>query len=329
MKNSGLTFFLPALFLLISCERNQPSVIEDDYVYRKDMRTLVINIAQKARATDGNFIIIPQNGQDVALRSFCQDCSTSIDQNYMASIDAIGREDLNYGYSNDDLPNSTADRREVSSFLSLYRDAQKPILVTDYCSTPTFVDDSYSINKSEGNIGYAAPSRELDEVPPYPIVPNDVNSASVKTMAGVKNFLYLINPSRFSSKQSYLQALASTDYDLLIIDAFYNNTLLTRAEVNSLKIKVSGGTRLVIAYMSIGEAEDYRFYWDSNWTTGSPDWIKTENPEWAGNYKIEYWNSDWHNLVYAGNDSYLSKLLASGFDGAYLDLIDAFEFFED
>ncbi len=329
MKNFGLLVFLPLAFLLISCERNQPSVIEDNYVYRKDMRNLVVNIAQKARATDGNFIIIPQNGQNVALRSFCQDCSTSIDQNYMGSIDAIGREDLNYGYNDDDLPNSTAGRREVSSFLSLYKEAQKPILVTDYCSTPTFVDDSYSINKSEGYVGFAAPSRELDEIPAYPVQPHDVHSSSVRSMAAVKNFLYLINPSKFGSRQSYLQALASTDYDLLIIDAFYDDQLLTKAEVNSLKTKVSGGTRLVVAYMSIGEAEDYRYYWDGSWESGSPEWIKTENPDWAGNYKIEYWNSEWHNLIYVNSDSYLNKLLASGFDGAYLDLIDAFEYFED
>ncbi len=293
------------------------------------MRALVGNIAQKARASDGNFIIIPQNGQDVVLRNFCQDCATSVDQNYMNSIDAIGREDLNYGYSNDDAANTTAQRREVSSYLNLYKNAQKQVLVTDYCSTPTFVDDSYNSNESEGFVGFAASSRELDEIPTYPVQPNNVSSGSIRNMAEVKNFLYLINPSKFSSRQGYLQAIASTDYDLLIIDAFYNNTLLTRAEVNSLKTKVSGGSRLVIAYMSIGEAEDYRYYWDNSWNSDLPDWIKTENQEWPGNYKIEYWNSEWHDLIYAGNDSYLSKLLSSGFDGAYLDLIDAFEYFED
>jgi len=47
-----------------------------------------------------------------------------------------------------------------------------------------------------------------------------------------------------------------------------------------------------------------------------------ENPDWPGNYK--YWNPDWQTVIY-GN---LGKILAAGFDGVYLDLIDAFEIFE-
>lgn len=329
MQNLRPAFLIFIAAILLSCERNLPSVIEDDYVYRKDMRNLVVNIARKARATDGNFIIIPQNGQDVVLRSYCQDCATSIDQTYMSSIDGIGREDLNYGYSNEDQPNSTSQIREISSYLNLYKEAQKAILVTDYCSTPGFVDDSYATNQNQGFVGFAASNRELNEIPTYPAMPNQVNGSSVRNMSEVKNFLYLINASGFSSRQNYLQALASTEYDLLIIDAFYDNTLLTRAEVNTLKTKVNGGSRLVVAYMSIGEAEDYRYYWQQAWNSEKPEWLKDENPQWAGNFKVEYWNSEWHNLIYAGNESYLSKLLASGFDGAYLDLIDAFEYFED
>ena len=81
--------------------------------------------------------------------------------------------------------------------------------------------------------------------------------------------------------------------------------------------------------MSIGEAEDYRYYWDSDWEPGHPSWIEEENPDWPGNYKVKYWNSSWQDIIYGNGDSYLQKILDQGFDGVYLDIIDAYEYFEN
>lgn len=85
---------------------------------------------------------------------------------------------------------------------------------------------------------------------------------------------------------------------------------------------------MVIAYMSIGEAENYRFYWKQDWKTGSPSWLREENPEWPGNYAVRYWHPDWKKIIYGNSDAYLDRILAAGFDGVYLDKIDVFEYFE-
>ncbi|MCF0041372.1 endo alpha-1,4 polygalactosaminidase [Dyadobacter fanqingshengii] len=103
----------------------------------------------------------------------------------------------------------------------------------------------------------------------------------------------------------------------------------TAAEVEQLRKKANGGKRLVICYMSIGEAEDYRYYWQENWTKNPPEWIAAENPDWPGNYKVKYWNEEWQGLIYKNQHSYLNKIIAAGFDGVYLDIIDAFEYFEE
>ncbi|MEE8372615.1 MAG: endo alpha-1,4 polygalactosaminidase [Dehalococcoidia bacterium] len=84
-----------------------------------------------------------------------------------------------------------------------------------------------------------------------------------------------------------------------------------------------------IAYMSIGEAEDYRYYWQEEWGSSSPSWLAEENPDWTGNYKVRYWDPVWQRIIYREDDSYLRKILDAGFDGVYLDIIDAFEYFED
>ena len=114
----------------------------------------------------------------------------------------------------------------------------------------------------------------------------------------------------------------------IIIDLFYDDVALTASEVVSLKVKANGGSRLVIAYMSIGEAEDYRYYWHTEWETNPPLWLAEENLEWPGNYKVRYWDKDWHNVIYGKDDSYLDKVVDTQFDGVYLDIIDAFEYFE-
>ena len=57
--------------------------------------------------------------------------------------------------------------------------------------------------------------------------------------------------------------------------------------------------------------------------------MAAENPDWPGNYKVKYWNEEWQGLIYKNQDSYLNKIMAAGFDGVYLDIIDAFEYFED
>jgi uncharacterized protein (TIGR01370 family) len=69
-----------------------------------------------------------------------------------------------------------------------------------------------------------------------------------------------------------LTAVGATAYDLVVIDYSADGddeTAFTPAEIATLK-NSPGGDKIVLAYMSIGEAEDYRFYWQSEWTPGNP-----------------------------------------------------------
>jgi len=328
MKFSPYYFLFICVMAFSACDPPD-SVTETEYVYRQDMRQFVKNIALEARAVDPGFMVVPQNGQAVVLRSFCSDCPTSIDTDYLNNINGIGREDLNYGYSGDYALNSASEHRQAGNFINLYTDAGKTVLVTDYVTNQAGVDDSYQTNKQLGYVGFAAPSRELDQIPDYPLVAHEENNADINSLSQAKNFLYLINPSQYTTKSSFVQAVANTNYDVLIIDAFFDGELLSVADIQSLKTKANGGKRLVLAYMSIGEAEDYRYYWDTDWETNKPEWLVEKNPAWEGNYKVKYWDSEWQSIIYENSDSYLNKLLYSGFDGAYLDIIDAYEYFEE
>lgn len=117
--------------------------------------------------------------------------------------------------------------------------------------------------------------------------------------------------------------IIKSGYKTIIIDYSKDGSdahRFTKHEIAKLK---KNGIR-VISYLSIGEAEDYRFYWKKSWYKNPPKWIKYENPNWKGNYKIEYWNKEWENIIY----TYLEKILEVGFDGVFLDVVDAYKYLD-
>ncbi len=139
-------------------------------------------------------------------------------------------------------------------------------------------------------------------------------------LAEVNDFLYQL-------QNLDLTAIGNTAYDLVVMDYAADGddeTAFTTAQIATLKDS-PGGAKIVLAYMSIGEAEDYRFYWQEGWTPGNPAWLDAANPDWPGNYKVHYWNPAWQTIIF----SYTDLLLDAGFDGAYLDIIDAYEYYAD
>lgn len=323
MKKLFLFLVLAVMFFSCSDDAEEETYDKD---FRQEMRNFVIGISEYAKTINADFIIIPQNGQELVTINGEEDGAVCL--SYLNAIDGVGREDLFYGYDNDDMATPTGEINYMISFLDVCENNGIEVLTTDYCWTQSKMDDSYTQNFTKNYISFAAPERELNIIPDYPASPNNVNSNNITTLTDAKNFLYLINPENFATKQDFINAIAATNYDVLIMDCFLNDLLFTSDEITQLKSKQNGGQRLVISYMSIGEAEDYRFYWQNSWSVGNPSWIKNENPDWEGNYKVLYWDEGWQAIMYGNDQSYLKKILDAGFDGVYLDIIDAFEYFE-
>jgi cysteinyl-tRNA synthetase len=296
--------------------------------FRQDMRTFVQEISAYARSVKPGFLIIAQNGQELITEN--GEISGSIVQDYLIALDGIGREDLFYGYEADDIPTPETERNYMLGYLELAENNDIDILVIDYCSTQVFVDSTYDMSEARGFMAFAADHRQLDNVPLYPPEPNNSNTADIITLSEGENFLYLINTQRYASKAEFLDTLQNTDYDALIIDLFYEGIeLLDAQDIASLKHKANGGLRFVLAYCSIGEAEDYRYYWRSEWDSIPPDWLEQENPDWPGNFLVKYWDEEWQDIIYGNENSYVKKILDAGFSGIYMDIIDAFEYFEN
>jgi cysteinyl-tRNA synthetase, unknown class len=127
-----------------------------------------------------------------------------------------------------------------------------------------------------------------------------------------------------------IEALASDSADLLVIDyAKQEGKIpLTPQDVARVKIRPDGRPRLVVAYLSVGESEEYRYYWDAAWKSSPPDWLGEENCAWPKAHRVRYWTSGWKDINFRRSDSYLRRIIDAGFDGVYLDRVDIFETFE-
>ncbi len=320
----GITACL--LLLLLACNKNQSGAVGETE-YKQKMREFVIGISQYAKDKRSNFLIVPQNG--IELVSTNATATGLPHLAYLNAIDGNGQEDLFFGYDKDDKATSTTSNAYLKELLNISKNAQNTILVTDYCSTPSKMTNSYLANLNSGYVSFAANQRELGNIPSFPSPIHQENNVQVTEMSQVKNFLYLINPENYNSKSEFITAVTATNYDLLIMDLFFKDGVaFTSSEIAQLKNKANGGKRLIISYMSIGEAEDYRYYWQQSWNTNKPSWLDKENPNWQGNYKVRYWDTSWQNVIFGNDSSYLKKIIDANFDGVYLDIIDAFEYYE-
>ncbi len=332
MENRKIKLIVILSLVLVSfttCRKDNKNPSPSGMDYKQEMRDFVQDISTYSKGINTNFAIIPQNGAE--LISTTGDNEGSPEMNYINAIDGIGQESLNYGYDADDQATPSQENEWMRIFLDMAKNnGTVQIMVIDYCSTQSKMDNSYSVNHTNNYISFAADHRELDNIPNYPSPIYNENSDTITSLYQAKNFLHLINPDNlYTNKQDFVDAVKNTNYDCIIMDFFYNGEEFTATQIEELKQKANGGKRLLICYMSIGEAENYRYYWQSNWTIGNPSFIEKENPNWQGNYVVRYWETEWQHIIFGNDNSYLKKILDAGFNGVYLDIIDAFEQFEN
>jgi len=112
--------------------------------------------------------------------------------------------------------------------------------------------------------------------------------------------------------QGDIRSTARSNADVAVVDPDHTGN------PNKLKTKANGGRRDVLAYISIGEVEDGRAYMKRG---GAKTWNTGKTQGWQGNYAAKYWDEDWKAIV----KQRVSKAIAAGYDGVYLDRVDTYE----
>ena len=154
---------------------------------------------------------------------------------------------------------------------------------------------------------------------------------SVSPLAGVQTWMYQLQNLQTDAQ---INALDAQPYDMLVVEA--GNTVKGQEAFNTagmvarLHTKADGSPRKVIAYIDIGQAEDFRTYWTTDWTPptstgpGVPNFILTVDPDgWAGDYPVAYWDPRWQDL-WLGPNGAVAQLAREGFDGVYLDWVEGY-----
>lgn len=131
--------------------------------------------------------------------------------------------------------------------------------------------------------------------------------------------------------------LVASPYELLVLEP--TNTTKAAPSFNSkgmvqqlhaTKAK-SGRKRIVLAYINVGQAENWRYYWKSNWkepkqgTPGTPDFMLTIDPDgWDNNYPVAFWDQRWKAILLTNSNSMIRRAINDGYDGVYMDWVEAF-----
>ena len=306
-------------------EKNVSAAID----YREEMRKFVMLISKRAKKIKPEFAVVPQNALDLVTLN--GETGGNPARSYLSAIDATGCEELFYGLSGDGRKTAKSETDYFQGYLQIMKKHGKAVLVIDYVINKKQADESFRLNNKHGYISFQT-NRALTIIPPWI---HNKNDNVVTRIHKARNFIYLVNASAFRTPDSFIGAVSKTAYDLMVVDLFFHDKMLDKKQVVLLQKKPSGKRRMVLAYMSVGEAEDYRYYWKTEWNRKKPPFLERENPQWKGNYKVKYWMDEWKEIIAGRVDgtgfekSYLKKIIDTGFDGVYLDVIDAAHYFEE
>jgi cysteinyl-tRNA synthetase, unknown class len=116
--------------------------------------------------------------------------------------------------------------------------------------------------------------------------------------------------------------IACCSYDLVIMDTM-NYYVYSKDDIDWMRnggAKHPENKKKLIAYVSLGEAENYRWYWKKYWKPGKPPFILKENPEWKGNFTVAYETEEWWDIT----TQILDQAIEAGYDGIFIDKIDAY-----
>ena len=301
--------------------------------YRDYMRTMIEDLSIYAHGRNSKFVVVTQPGFDLtswSRREFDLD-EIKRDRNAKISPDAI-------------VPVGTPLRRYLQRVDGVILNGQfcNPLRVpradiaammkqglkmlsVDHCGDPGSATAALQAAVRMGVVAHI----DLDEHDVFDRIPSrrpaPENSGNVEVLADARNMLMMLDSKSYGSRDEWIAALSATNYDVLITDAFYKgNQPLTKDAIHSLKFKQMGARRLVLARISLGYAEDERYYWQREWKIGEPSWIQGRAPGKPGSYVVEFWNPAWKAII----GKYFAGIMDLGFDGVVLDGVEAYRRWE-
>lgn len=126
-------------------------------------------------------------------------------------------------------------------------------------------------------------------------------------------------------------SIMQSKYDLIVMDySFYGgaDAEIDSTLIENLQSEGECDRKIILAYMSIGVAEDSRFYFG---TLPIDLFYEEPSPQSTGNLEIKFWDERWQKIIFGNSvegetKSYLDRIIDAGFDGVCLNFGNALKF---
>jgi cysteinyl-tRNA synthetase len=315
---------------------NTPMVYNATLIdYREEMRKLVQSISEYGKLTKPDFVVVAKNGLDLLIkRNIYNDKITPKARAYMRAIDGIMQESMFFSLARGGkLFGSPQTLHIQTRMLHLADYAKKSglkVLTHDFGNGNEAIDNVRKLANDRGFLSLMSnvPSQNIRNLPSYPSRPPKENSNNIISFGMIQNYAVIRDSASFGLESEFALKMHDTNYDALLVEVFHGDVPLSRQAVETLKYKKLGSRRMVLAYMDVGRAASYHYYWGNNWTTGYPSWIEEPLNSEPDHYRVKFWDKDWQNIITGNENSYLYGIIAQGFDGVVIDGADSYKYYE-
>ena len=309
--------------------------------YRQLMRDIVIALSDYAKKRNPRFIILVRNAPGLLVKEMrewkwetLRDPDNTekypkvgtVNRPYLKAIDGMLVDGLSYGVPDYGKPIEAGRLKAMLAAAEVLRPEGRRLVSVDYCNTKAEMAAAESKAAKLGALSYLDRdgTERLDRIPPG--LPMHENPNPIRDLASARNYLPILRSDRFATRLAWFQAMAATNYDLLLIDTFWRETeSLTFDQVRALRYKRLGSDRLVLGVLPLGLARDTRFYWKPEWRVGNPSFLAAPDPDDPASTIVNYWDPKWKELI----GRYIQGIVDLNVDGVLLDQVDAYLYFEE
>lgn len=311
--------------------------------YRDEMRNNIIAMSQYAKSKNPDFQVLVHGGEELLNKSLWEYHLEGYNEARQKELNAddpsflFKYKKLNTGQEPIVGPKENAYLKSIDGIVlnnhfcaprpmnPTIPEKNIPLVSIDRCESGEAYDNAIekAILTESLIYGFIKPQTAFKNIDKQPII--NENAENIYKISQAKNISFLIDDSTYRDKQKFIDDIRNSNYDIVIIEPLFHNSVpLTAEEVDSLKFKKNGTRRLIIAKMNVSEGRRSDYFWNDKWKIGNPSWLKRPSFTDKDGIIAEYWNDSWKNI----NGNYFKAIADTGYDGAFLTGIENYLYFE-
>ncbi len=306
--------------------------------YRKEMRDLIVALAQYGKSRNPNFQVLVHEGQyllDKSLWEYHLDAYNKIrrTQKNVQDISFL-KKDVSELEEQKHLSLTYTDIIDGIVVNSLYCQKRShelldksnlPIVSIEHCPDEKSIDDAITSSFLEKRLIYPFIDPQYAFRHIYHQLIINETADGILTTKQAKNISFLIDDEKFSNPYQMLDEIRQSNYDIVVIHPVFHNTIpFSKEDVHAMKFKKNGARRLIFALYNVSELSEKNYLWQKKWSQTLPNWLIAKSLVSENSYIAQYWRPEWKKIV----SHYFKSIVDSGYDGVFLTGLENHEYFE-